>query len=111
MSKKRIKKIIDDSGLKINYVADLLGITRQTLNTWSKEDENDQYKTVVSKLIDNFKFKYEEYSGNALPNFVSEKTSTYTVNLSEDSECKKELELANKEIIRLQSIIIELQTK
>ncbi len=48
MVKNRIKKLIEDSGLKKKIIAERLGISRQTLNAWEKSDDPEAYKKVKS---------------------------------------------------------------
>ncbi len=46
----RIKKIIESSGVKKKEVAKRLGISRQALNNWEKEDTDEHYKKVKAVL-------------------------------------------------------------
>lgn len=41
-----IKKIIDDMGFRYGYIAEKLGVSRQTLNNWFKENKPEQIEKV-----------------------------------------------------------------
>jgi len=41
-----LKKIIDDMGFRYGYVAEKLGVSRQTLNNWFKENKPEQIEKV-----------------------------------------------------------------